>query len=138
MNSKLKKCSSCDVDKVIWKNYEGKKFCKLCWFKKEQINQPKQKKPLKPKSDKRAVLDQLYSVSRQQFLSRNPFCNARLDGCTTHATDVHHKAGRSKKYLDVLSWLAVCRSCHQWIELHPVEAKAAGFSISRIQDTDSD
>lgn len=94
--------------------------------------------PLKGKSDKRAVLDQLYSVSRQQFLSRNPFCKARLDGCTAHATDIHHKAGRSKKYLDVLTWLAVCRTCHQWIELHPKEAKELGYSISRIQDEDAD
>lgn len=138
MISKPKRCSACGESKVIWKNHEGEKFCKDCWYKKEPVKFPKQKMPLKAKSDKRAVLDQLYSVSRQQFLSRNPFCKARLEGCTNHATDVHHKAGRSKNYLDVLTWLAVCRTCHQWIELHPKEAKELGYSISRIQDEDAD
>lgn len=138
MNSKLKKCSGCGLEQVIWKNYKGEKFCKLCWFKKEPVRFPKQKMSLKAKSDKRAVLDQVYSITRRQFLTSHPYCTARLDGCTNHATDVHHKAGRSKHYMNQATWLAVCRSCHQWIELHPVEAKAAGFSTSRIQDEDSD
>ena len=138
MIGKPKQCSGCGESKIIWKNHEGEKFCKDCWYKKEPVKFPKQKTPLKGKSDKRAVLDQLYSVSRQRFLSRNPFCQARLEGCTAHASDIHHKEGRSKKYLDVLTWLPVCRTCHQWIELHPIEAKELGYSKSRIQDEDSD
>lgn len=138
MINKPKQCSGCGEMKAIWKNSEGEKYCKDCWYKKMPPKYPRQSKVLPTRSPKRAVLDQLYSVSRQQFLSRNPFCSARLEGCTTHATDIHHKAGRSKNYLDVLTWLAVCRSCHQWIELNPAKAKELGFSTSRIQDADSD
>ena len=138
MIAKPKQCSGCSEMKVIWKNDQGEKYCKSCWYKKTPPKFPQQSMLLPAKSKKRAVLDQLYSVSRQQFLARNPFCNARLDGCTANATDIHHKAGRSKNYLDVLTWLPVCRTCHQWIELHPLEAKKMGLSISRIQDEDSD
>ena len=73
-----------------------------------------------------------------QFLVKNLFCQARLEGCTINATDVHHKAGRSKNYLDVLTWLAVCRTCHQWIELNAIAAKEMGLSTSRLQKDDID
>lgn len=94
--------------------------------------------PLKGKSDKRAVLDQIYSVTRKQFLTSHPYCTARLEGCSTHATDVHHKSGRSKQYLNQTTWLAVCRSCHQWITDNSKEAIEMGLSTSRIQDEDTD
>jgi hypothetical protein len=129
---KLKKCAGCGQDKSIWKNYLGEKFCKDCWYKKEPINYPKQKTPLKGKSDKRDVLDQLYSKVRKDFLIKNPYCRAKLQGCSAIATDVHHKKGRGLYYLDQNTWLPLCRACHQWIELHPKEAKELGFSDSRL------
>lgn len=138
MISKPKQCSGCGESKIIWKNHKGEKFCKNCWYKKTPVKFPKQKIPLKSRSDKRVILDQLYSVSRQQFLVKNPFCHARLEGCTINATDVHHKAGRNKNYLDVLTWLSACRTCHQWIELHPIEAKEMGLSTPRLQKDDID
>ena len=85
-------------------------------------------------SVKRARQIRQYSRVRSEYLNGNPYCQR----CGKMATDIHHKAGRSKKYLDVLTWLAVCRTCHQWIELHPKEAKELGYSISRIQDEDAD
>jgi hypothetical protein len=48
-----------------------------------------------------------------------------------HATDVHHKKGRGKYHLDVTTWLPVCRNCHAWIELNPIDAVELGFSDSR-------
>ena len=52
--------------------------------------------------------------------------------CTTHSTDVHHMKGRIGPLLtDTKFFLAVCRSCHTWIEEHPKEAKELGYSISR-------
>lgn len=129
---KLKKCAGCGEDKSIWKNYLGEKFCKDCWYKKEPINHPKQKQPLKGKSDKRNVLDQLYSKLRKEFLTKNPYCQAKLQGCSAIATDVHHMKGRGVYYLDQSTWIGLCRACHQYIELHPKEAKELGFSDERL------
>ena len=75
---------------------------------------------------------------RVEFLTKYPFCKAHLVGCTGTSTDVHHKAGRGKKYLQQDTWLAVCRTCHDWIEKHPVKAKELGFSESRLEEQDSD
>lgn len=138
MISKPKQCSGCGEMKTIWKNSEGEKYCKDCWYKKSPVKFPQQSKVLPKKSPKRGVLDQAYSVLRKQFLTTHPHCYAALEGCTIHSTDIHHKAGRSKHYLNQVTWLAVCRSCHQWIEMNPAKAKELGFSISRIQDGDSD
>jgi hypothetical protein len=138
MNVKLKQCSGCGEMKVIWKNDEGEKYCKICWSKKMPPKFPQQSKVLPVRSKKRAVLDQIYSTLRKQFLGTHPYCLARLDSCTAHATDIHHKSGRSKQYLNQVTWLPVCRSCHQYIEQHPIEAKELGFSNSRINDIDSD
>jgi hypothetical protein len=30
------------------------------------------------------------------------------------------------------TWLGVCASCHEYIELHPNEAKELGFSVNRL------
>lgn len=138
MISKPKQCSGCGEMKVIWKNHEGERYCKQCWSTKSPPKFPKQLKALPKKSPKRVILDQVYSVARKQFLTSRPYCYAALEGCSKHSTDVHHKAGRNRQYLNQDTWLAVCRNCHQWIELNPAKAKELGFSISRINDQDSD
>jgi hypothetical protein len=131
---KLKKCAGCGEDKSIWKNYLGEKFCKDCWYKKEPISHPKQKTPLKGKSDKRNVLDQLYSKLRKEFLIKNPYCQAKLQGCSAIATDVHHKKGRGSYYLDQNTWIGLCRACHQWITDHNSDAIKMGLSVSRLNN----
>ena len=57
MQVKLKKCASCNLDKVIWKNYEGKKYCKDCWHSEQTVKTPSNKRPIKPKSDKKDILE---------------------------------------------------------------------------------
>ena len=131
MTPKLKQCAACGEDKVIWKNHEGEKYCKDCWYKKAPVKFPA-KKLINKKSEKRQVSDQLYSKLRKLFLERYPYCQAKLDGCLTHSTDVHHKSGRDDNYLNQDTWLSVCRTCHQWIELNPIKAKEMGFSTSRL------
>ena len=138
MITKPKQCSGCGEMKLIWKNDGGEKYCKDCWYKKTPPKFPQQSKVLPAKSKKRGVLDQVYSITRKQYLTMHPYCQARVDGCSANATDIHHKAGRSKHYLNQVTWLPVCRQCHQWIELNPEKAKELGFSTSRINDADSD
>ena len=133
----MKICSGCDEEKVIWKNYEGEKYCQYCWnrikFKKDPPK-PKVQKPINPKSKKQVVLDRAYTLLRIPFLEQHPMCQAALPGCQGASCDVHHKIGRGKWLLVVSTWMAVCRTCHQWIELHPIEATEMGFRESKITD----
>lgn len=137
MRAKKKICDGCGNESVIWKNDAGNRYCKTCWSKKNSSSKPiatKKRKPIAPRSRKKQEEDREYSVLRKGFLYYHQHCQAQLQNiCTRHATDVHHKAGRiGKNYLDVRTWLAVCRSCHMWIEEHPKEAKELGYSQSKI------
>ena len=132
---KKKICSGCETEQVIWKNHNGNKYCRQCWLKDHSTPLPKKlPTPIKPKADKQHPLDKLYSVMRIKFLEENPGCQARLTDCTLQSTDVHHKKGRGPHYLDKATWLSVCRSCHTWIELHPIEAKELNLSTNRLSN----
>ena len=80
----------------------------------------------------RTLLDKL----RDAFLFIKPNCEAKLMGCTGKSSDIHHMRGRGEYMLKIGTWLSVCRSCHTYIELHPVEAKELGFSKSRLNKED--
>lgn len=135
MEQKKKICSGCDNERVIWKNHEGEKYCQYCWnrikFQKDPPK-PKKRKPINPKSKKQQALDQAYSKLRKPFLEKHPMCQANLPGCQGSSTDVHHKKGRGKYLLVTATWMAVCRTCHTWIETHPIEATEMGFRESKM------
>jgi hypothetical protein len=127
IKAKLKKCAGCEKEKHIWKSHGKEKYCKECWY---TIDKPKS---ISPVSKKRQVEMDEYSKKRKAFLALKPQCEAYLVGCTRTSSDVHHKAGRvGDNYLKISTWLAVCRSCHTYIETHPEEAKELGFSESRL------
>jgi hypothetical protein len=137
MIKKKKICSGCDKEQYIWKNHEGNKYCQQCWNRIKFDNdppKPKKRTPIKPKSKKQAAADRAYSLLRIPFLEKNPMCQAALPGCTGTSTDVHHKKGRGKWMLITGTWMAVCRHCHTWIELHPIEATEMGFRVSKITE----
>jgi len=126
---KLKKCAGCEQMKHIWKSHGKEKFCKECWY---NIEKPKS---ISPVSVKRRVEMDTYGKLREAFLVVKPHCEAKLQECTAKATDVHHKAGRTgDNYLKIGTWLAVCRSCHRWIENNPEAAKELNLSESRLND----
>jgi len=111
--------------KPIWKNIDGKKYCKSC--------SQKTYKPLNKKSEKRMTEDVEYFIERAKFLKANKECCANLEGCSKRSTDVHHKSGRiGKNYLDQSTWIAVCRNCHSRIENEPLLAKSFNFSNNKI------
>ena len=77
---------------------------------------------LRPMSKKRQREARTYSLLRAAFLQAHPVCQMR---CSKPSKDVHHTQGRlGGNYLNVETWLAVCRSCHDWIHSHPKEARA--------------
>ena len=62
-----------------------------------------------------------YSKKRLAFLAVHMSCQAKLVSCTGVATDVHHLYSgkdRDKYYLQINTWKAVCRNCHNYIHDH--------------------
>lgn len=91
-------------------------------------------KPLINKmSDNRAKENKVYLTLRKVFLDNHKLCEANLKGCTKKAMTVHHAAGRvGKRLIDVKTFVALCGSCHIWVENNPEEAKEIGLSINRL------
>jgi hypothetical protein len=56
-------------------------------------------------------------------------------GCLAQATDVHHSMGRGKSFmLDVATYKALCRRCHQHVTDHPTEAYELGLTLHTWED----
>jgi len=86
----------------------------------------KRKTPLRRVSKRRSEEMKEYSKKRTEFLTELPICEVCMKA---KATDVHHKAGRGKHYLDDETWLSTCRSCHDRIHREPIWAREKGFLI---------
>jgi|688.fasta_scaffold09189_8 hypothetical protein len=131
MQSKAKKCSKCGKLKPIWKSQGREKLCKSCWSCQSGNKGIKPTtKRISPRSSKRVKLDSEYSKLRLAFLYANSMCQAHLPNCGIQATDVHHKysgKNRSQYYLDVNTWMAICRNCHRWIHDNPKSAKELDY-----------
>ena len=134
MKSKLKECDSCNKLTVIWKNHEGFKYCKYCWSCQKTINSDSSQKPTDYKiplvSSKKKKKDQEYLKLRERYLTENPLCMVKVNGCSHGATDVHHTfagANRDAFYLVQSTWKAVCRNCHDWIHTNPAEARTMNW-----------
>jgi hypothetical protein len=126
---KLKTCSACQEEKVIWKNHEGNKYCQYCWNKLKS-GEPEFKSMMPKVSDKRAKKDAEYLKLRYKFLTENSMCKISVAGCSTKATDVHHTyagANRDAFYLVQSTWLPVCRNCHDFVHLNPEDARVMGW-----------
>ena len=135
INHKLKLCQGpCGEEKVIWKNHEGKRYCKQCWSCQKPAQKPTARKPIAHSSPKRSKEERVYQGKRIIFLNKHPLCEMRIPNiCTNVATDIHHMEGRTgDNYLDDSKWKAGCRQCHNWVEDHPKEAKELGLSLRRI------
>ncbi len=94
---------------------------------------PAQKKPIarrarvKRVSERRRKEGAEYAKKRKAFLAARPRCEAAPLACRQPSTDVHHRAKRGRNYLDESTWIAVCRTCHDWIHAHPKEARELGL-----------
>ena len=96
----------------------------------------KKQKSIPKFSKKREEENEIYFELREKFLVLKKNCEAGLPGCTKIPTQVHHGAGRvGSNFLNLETWLAVCRMCHRKIEMNPIEAKELGLSVSRLQKT---
>lgn len=96
---------------------------------------------LRPMSKKRQRESRTYSLLRAAFLEAKPKCEACAPitgyACVAgngsnlmanRSRDVHHVKGRLGGNLNNPdTWLAVCRTCHNWIHNHPRDARALGL-----------
>lgn len=138
MQIKFKICVGCDIKKVIWKQYEGKRYCQSCWNKikpsqfLKQTPLPKSQKPIPKESDKRKKENALYKTMRISYLKDHPRCEVSIPGvCSGELScEIHHiysGKDRDKYFLDTTTWKATERKCHEWIHLHPIESREMGF-----------
>jgi hypothetical protein len=104
-------------------------------FKPQPKPEPRAKKPkakIKPVSTNQAKALTEYSKVRKQFLAEHLYCQANLTGCLIVCSDVHHTIGRGANLSNVDTFLAVCRTCHRFIEDNPTAALKMGFSKKRL------
>jgi len=109
------------------KHYYSGDYCHICETKPEK----KKPKSINKVSKKRIDQNKEYSKVRDQYLKIFEVCEVK--NCMLPSTQLHHKMGRIGELLtDVNHFLAVCDTCHKYIELNPLWAKEHGYSESRI------
>src|SRR6478735_10503790 len=60
-------------------------------------------------SGKKIRENEMYKNSREAYLREHPLCEARINfDCLRQASEIHHRRGRGKYFLDISTWLAIC------------------------------
>lgn len=78
-------------------------------------------------SASRKERDRIYYRNKNLFMEEHQMCQC---GCGRQARDLHHKAGRSgENYTDPTTFMAVCRTCHDWIHANPSKARERGWLV---------
>lgn len=125
----MKTCKICKTD------FEPSKFdkfqvtcsnvCKLAYAR--GFNKPK--KAIPKVSQKRKEKDKIYLELRKDFMLKHAKCEI----CNFNKpTDVHHKhigANRNKYYLEVETWMALCRNCHNDVHDEPQKSRELGYIL---------
>lgn len=90
--------------------------------------------PINKQSKKEAARQRKYMPIRNKFLSENEVCQMMIvPECSYFATEVHHPEGKIEDLLwDASKFVAACRFCHIYVELHPTEAKEKMLSADRL------
>ena len=95
--------------------------CETAYRKNEPL------KTISKKSDKRIIQENIYKDLRLIFLNKNPKCEVNNDH---KATEIHHMNGRENERLnDTKFFMSVCRECHVFIHLNPIESREKGWLI---------
>jgi hypothetical protein len=68
-----------------------------------------------------------YGKAKKAYLALHPKC----ERCKNkNSNDIHHKAGRSGKWLSRYEYFAaLCRECHDWVHANGKEARRLGWII---------
>jgi len=100
-----------------------------------KLNAPKPKQTaIRKVSEKQGDRLQIYNTRVKEWKVENPKCKANINEfCTKETEDNHHMRGKiSEMLFNEEFWLPVCRSCHNYIGQHPLDALKRGLSFSRL------
>lgn len=103
--------------------------------RKLKMSAPKPKRvPVNKVSDKQKERLEIYNARVKEWKVENPKCKATINEfCTKETQDNHHMKGKIGELLfDEKYWLPCCRSCHDYIGQHPLDALKRGLSLSRL------
>jgi hypothetical protein len=85
---KTKVCDGCGLERPIWKSSGtgGLKLCKNCWscHKSGDTVQKPTNSAIPRVSAKRAKKDAEYSKLRERYLTDNPLCMVKVNGCSPY------------------------------------------------------
>jgi hypothetical protein len=137
MKVKLKICSVCKRECVLWK--ATPKLCKDCAAKikiQEETGlnlNVKVRKPIKKVSEK--MYDNLakYRRLRDKHFQEYPVC--QFPGCLNKKITLHHAKGRVGAFLtDKHYFKSLCPKHHTFVEENPTEAQRLGLSFKRLNN----
>lgn len=130
---KKKICKECGDIAYIF----GHGLCTPCYNKNLQKNNNginKRGKKIPKLSKKQKSREDKYKSLREIYLKEKRICEC----CgIAVSTEIHHKAGRDGENL-FQHFLAVCRECHDKIEMNPEWAKENNYSISRLKENENE
>jgi hypothetical protein len=81
---------------------------------------------IRARSKRREREGREYGRLRKEFLAANPHCSVFP---TEMATEVHHRKGRGRFYLDVSTWLSVSDAGHRFLHDNPAIAREKGWLV---------
>ena len=139
---KLKTCSFCKEDKMLWK--ANPKACKECWAKFKASGSSSKDKSYNVVQKDKSVLKRINSVSskkilelakyrivRDQYLKDHPVCEFYT--CDCREVELHHKKSRKYYLSDVSIFMSVCREHHNWIHENDAKARELGYLLSSLE-----
>lgn len=111
-------CVKCE-NKII-ENLDTR-LCATCGHlarKAERLALVEKKKPkrIKPRSEKRAAEDKIYSVVRAEYLAIHSYCEIKLIGCVGMSTQIHHVTMSALDRTNNDTFKAACWRCHHVLE----------------------
>ena len=98
-------------------------------------SEKKQRKKIKPFSDKRAKLNRQYAKETKPMWEGKE-CAIKAPGCQIIATGMHHIEGKDtpEKLLNKEGMIPACSYCNLiWVEQNDAEARKLGFKRSRMK-----
>ena len=87
---------------------------------------------IKPVSAKRRSQAKARQELIRAVMERDQYaCQARIEGCSSHAVDVHELKSRARggSILEMSNCIALCRPCHSFITQEPRWSSTWGFSL---------
>lgn len=82
-----------------------------------------------------APVTEVQRITHELLARRSSYwCEIRAPGCTSDATDWHHRQRRNCGDDTITNALHACRACHRWTHAHPTAARALGWIVPTWAD----